>query len=87
MREIEEETGLRIPEQKIIYFGKTFHRYRDYDFAFHMFSTKFDFLPEVTINSYEHKEYVWKTPSEILAMPKDEVVEDLDDIVKLFYGQ
>ena len=85
VREIKEETGLSIPENKLIYFKKTFHRHGDYDFIFHTFSIKFDSLPTIVINPHEHSEFVWKTPREVLEIRKTELVEDLDDVLKIFY--
>ena len=85
IREVKKKTNIHISFECIDYFKKTYHRHGDYDFAFHTFFIKLDFLPEVIISPNEHQEFTWKTPLEIIAMRKDEIVEDLDYICKLFY--
>jgi len=85
LREIKEETSIDIPESEISYFGRTYHHHGDYDFTFHMFSAKLNYKPQVTINPGEHKDFTWKKPQEAVAIKKDEIVEDFDDVCKLFY--
>ena len=85
MREIKEETGLEIAAQTISYFGKSYCRHGDYDFVFHMFSARMEDFPAVTINAYEHQAFAWRTPAEVIAMKREELVEDLDTVCKLFY--
>src|SRR3989344_2443949 len=85
IREIKEETSLDIPEGSLAYFNQIFVRHGDYDFIFHTFFTKLGVKSGVTINPNEHQEFTWKTPLEVLAMKKEEIVEDLDYVCKLFY--
>jgi 8-oxo-dGTP diphosphatase len=85
VREIKEETGLEIPKEHLNYFDKTFHHHPECDFVYHMFSTKLDALPDVKINPGEHQGFIWCMASDLLAMPKESIVEDLDDVTKLFY--
>jgi 8-oxo-dGTP diphosphatase len=86
VREVEEETGLKIPEENLHYFGKTFHNHDGLNFVFHMFSAPFAEFSEVKINTHEHREFLWKTPPEVLALPTKEKVEDFDYTIKFVYG-
>lgn len=79
-REGKEETEIDLADA--IYFDKIFVRYPEYDFIYHMFSKRFDSKPEVEINLNEHKQYIWKTPTEAL---KIDLIRDLDECIKLFY--
>ena len=83
VREIQEETGLLIPSEQIMYFDKVFVRYPDYDFVYHMFHTRLDSQPEVAINEREHKDSCWVTPQDALTM---DLVLDEDACIKLFYN-
>ncbi len=60
--------------------------HHDYDFVFHMFGTVLDEMPEVTINAHEHREFRWVTPQELLAMPEDQKIEDLNPCIRIFYN-
>ncbi len=83
LREAFEETGIGIGKMNIRYWGKTFVRYPDYDFIYHVYSTV---LPEsrgVKINEKEHKDFRWVTPEEALKMP---LIRDEEMSIKLFYG-
>lgn len=82
VREIVEETGLIIPQQKISYFGKFYVKYPEFDFNYHIFSTLLDEQPIVTINRKEHKEHRWMTPEDAL---KIQLVPDMDACIKEFY--
>jgi len=39
-------------------------------------------LPDIIINSEEHKKYVWRTPEDAL---KENLIQDLDACIKMFY--
>ncbi len=81
-REIREETGMDIPKEKLEYFSKLYVHHGGYDFIYHMFSSKFDSRPVIKINEKEHGGFEWVSPSEALTM---DLVDDLDECVKLFY--
>jgi 8-oxo-dGTP diphosphatase len=83
LREVEEETGLRLPEPQVGYYDSLYVRDGDFDIEWHMFSTKLDSLPEVQTNPHEHSEFVWVTAAEALQM---NLIHDLPESIKLFYG-
>jgi 8-oxo-dGTP diphosphatase len=81
-REIAEETGLKIPVEKIEYLNKVYVKYPDYDQIFHVFHTRLDNKESVTTNPDEHKDYKWISPQEALDLP---LIRDLKAVIKLFY--
>ncbi len=82
VRELFEETGIKVKSQKIKYNSKHFVRYLDYDFIYHIFHLPVKEIPEVIIRPEEHKSYTWQTPQEALLM---NLIQDLDSCIKLFY--
>ena len=83
LREVEEETGLKLPEPQVGYFDSLYVRDGDFDIEWHMFSIKLDSLPKVKTNSHEHSEFTWVTPIEALQM---NLIHDLPESIELFYG-
>jgi 8-oxo-dGTP pyrophosphatase MutT (NUDIX family) len=81
-REIKEETGYVIPLSKISHFAKTYVRFSDYDFVYHIFHTRMNEKLEVQRNPREHKDARWISPNAALSMP---LIQDLDACIKLFY--
>jgi 8-oxo-dGTP diphosphatase len=84
IREIEEETGLKFDESQVDYFDSRFVRHGDFDFEWHMFSTKLDASPDITIQPFEHSEFRWVTLDEALAM---DTIPDNPKSFRLFYGE
>ena len=82
VRVIQEETGFQLPPSQLSYFGKTYVKYPEYDFVYHIFHTQLDQMQEVAINHKEHKESRWVSPENALNM---ELIQDLDACIKLFY--
>lgn len=82
VREIKEETGLDVPQNRLEYFTKVYVRHAGYDFVYHIFRTKLDVRPEIKINEHEHKDFQWVLPSDGLQM---NLVDDLGECMKLFY--
>lgn len=80
-REIEEETWLQ--DLDIQYFAKTYVKYPEYDFHYHMFHVKLTEEPSITTNPKEHKWHIRKHPHEVILM--DNLIEDEDVCVKMFY--
>ncbi len=83
LREVEEETGLKLPELQVGYFDSLYVRDGDFDIEWHMYSTKLNDLPEVQTNPDEHSEFTWVTPSEALQM---NLIHDLPESIELFYN-
>ncbi len=81
-REIREETGYVIPPPKVSHFAKTYVRFSDYDFVYHIFHTRMDEKREVLRNPREHKDSMWTSPNAALSLP---LIQDLDSCIKLFY--
>lgn len=81
-REIQEETGLIITNQKITFHGTMYVHYPEYDFIYHSFSTSYAEKPEITLSPNEHKDYKWATPQEALQM---KLITDLDACIKLYF--
>ena len=82
IREIQEETGLIIPDQDITFHISLHVRYPEYDFLYHSFSTSYTQRPEITLSPSEHKDYKWVTPQEALQM---KLITDLDACIKLYF--
>lgn len=83
-RELQEETGLIIPPDKIEFVTKVYTRYPDYDFIFHIYRTKVDAKSEIEINPQEHKDYQWIKPKDVFSLSNQ--MEDLDNCIDLIYS-
>ncbi|MEK7095489.1 MAG: NUDIX hydrolase, partial [Patescibacteria group bacterium] len=59
LREVEEETGIKLTASDIKYFDSLYVRNGDFDIEWHMFSTQLDSQPVVTCNTHEHSEFCW----------------------------
>lgn len=83
LREVEEETGLKLPAESVDYFDSLYVRDGDFDIEWHMFSTKLNNLPLVQTSPHEHSEFKWVSPTEALQM---NLIHDLPESIKLFYA-
>jgi len=79
-RELKEETW--IASSDLQYFTKVFVRFPTYDFIYHMYHMDLPLLPDITLNDEEHAKYVWRTPEDAL---KEDLIQDLDACIKMFY--
>ncbi len=80
IRELQQETNLENLDMK--YYKEVYVKYPTYDFIYHMYHAKLEEQPQVKINLEEHKSFVWKNPSEAL---EEELIQDLDTCIKMFY--
>lgn len=69
LREIGEETGIRLRSEQIEPRGILYVRHPYADFVYERFSCELVAQPEVVLASDEHKAFCWVTPQEALALP------------------
>lgn len=81
-REVKEETGIKLDDNTITYFGQFFVRYENFDFIYHIFHSVYKQKPDVVIRGIEHKQFKWVTPQRALKM---DLIQDLDRCLKIFY--
>lgn len=83
VRELMEETRINISKSALRFMDKIYVKYPDYDFIFHAFRAAFSKKPAVTINSQEHKDFIWTLPEQALTM---NLVVDGESCLHFFYG-
>lgn len=84
VREIEEESGLVVDKERLEFFKTVYVRFSDYDFVYHIFHIALDNEPKIKIDDTEHKDLQWLSPTDAL---KENLIEDLDGCIKLFYDK
>lgn len=82
LRETREETGLQLTEAVVSYFDSLYVRDGSFDIEWHMFATRLDNQPSITLSPDEHSEHRWVTAEEALRM---DLIHDLPESIKLFY--
>ena len=68
VRELSEETGLKINKENLLFYKTFFVSHTDRDFLYHYFILHLTRKPEILLSIKEHKDFSWKTPSEALKM-------------------
>lgn len=68
IREMFEETGILLNQEKLLFIQTFYVRYPNKDFISNMFYYHLDRLPEVTLDCREHRNFAWATPEEALKM-------------------
>lgn len=70
IREVEEEIGLRIPEESLMFCRKVYVRLSGRDFVLHLFRAKLEKVPKkFNIARDEHIAFRWVTYGQALRMP------------------
>jgi len=82
IREIQEETGLEVGEQRLMFRDTLFVSYLGKEFLYHTFQATFADKPTVRINPPEHKAYGWFTPEQALSL---DYIHDLDACIQRHY--
>jgi 8-oxo-dGTP pyrophosphatase MutT (NUDIX family) len=82
VREIFEETGLRLKEGELHPLGEIHIVYETFAVDFPVFEVRFEQRPEITLDPSEHVAYDWLTAQEVLELPN--LMKDVDVIIKKF---
>ena len=83
VREIGEETGLKVEPEEFEYLEKLYVVYPTYQFIFHMFKVTLEEKPVIKISDGEHKAYKWLKPEEVLKL---DLIPDFDECLKISYN-
>ncbi|MCX6819163.1 MAG: NUDIX hydrolase [Candidatus Aenigmarchaeota archaeon] len=83
LRELREETGIKLKKDKIRYFRKVYVRCPEYDFIYHIFHASLPEKADIKIRASEHTDFKWITPKEAINL---QLVPDLYDCIMLFYS-
>lgn len=85
IREVFEETGFRLDEEKIHYIGKLYIKVPNFDFEYHMvrYQEPIKNPGDVKINFKEHKGYTWVTPEDAVRM---DLITDEDTCFEIIFG-
>lgn len=84
VRELREETGLTVPEDRLTYLGSlTVRHMTTFDFIYHVFGTTLDSPAEITLNPEEHQSSIWATKEESLKLA---LVEDQATVHEIFWN-
>ncbi len=82
LREISEETSCVLKENDLVYHGEFYVRYDEYDFLYHIFSTKLTQEPKIELSISEHKDHMWEHPLKALSL---NLVKDTDACIGVVY--
>ncbi len=68
IRELFEETGIRIMASQVQSLGALYIRKPEVDYVYHMFKVQMDYLPSVLLSD-EHQNYKWASSEDLEEMP------------------
>jgi 8-oxo-dGTP pyrophosphatase MutT (NUDIX family) len=85
VREVFEETGIKLDSNKIHNIGKVYIRVPNFDFEYHMvdYVEPIESPGLVKINFKEHKGFTWVTPADALTLP---LITDEDTCFEIVFG-
>lgn len=69
IREVFEETGIVISEEKLISHGKYYIDTKEVQFIMYIFHARLEEFPKITLHLEEHIEFRWLPPTEALSLP------------------
>ncbi len=85
IREVFEETGLKLTETEVELIDVYRWEFPKVDIDFPTFKVKLDNFFDVILNPEEHSEYRWVTPQECFEL-KDKLIHGFDDLLDKVYG-
>lgn len=82
-RELQEETGIIVSEDKLSLFKTVYVRYETHDIIYHMFELSCNAKPDVVLSPDEHVDYQWVRAKESYNM---NLMIDMVPCIQLKYG-
>jgi 8-oxo-dGTP pyrophosphatase MutT (NUDIX family) len=82
IREVFEETGLRVTADSIQFLQSVYAQHPEHAFIYHMYRTKLATQPEITLSKSEHQDFRWINPHDLSNIP---IVDDLDTCIEMSY--
>ncbi len=82
LREVYEETGLRMRPSNAQYFKSVYVKHPEHCFTYHMYHLAMSEKPLIAINHHEHQAYKWVAPNDAIVM---NLVDDLATCINMFY--
>ena len=83
LREVTEETSIKLVPNNVTFFRSFYIQYPEMDFIYHLFHSKLQYRPEVKLSPNEHKKHIWPMPKNALKLP---LTPGEDGCMKMFYG-
>jgi mutator protein MutT len=83
IREVSEETGLKLNAKTVHYFGKVYAKGESNDFVLHLFEASVKDPSAVTINPTEHQNYTWVSLKDSLKLP---LIPGEKECIAILYG-
>lgn len=81
LREVAEETGIKLEQSKLKHIDSLYVRDGDFDVEWHQFSVKLTSEPAVKLSPSEHSEYRWVSPEEALQLP---LIHDFPECIDIY---
>ncbi len=81
-RELCEETGLDLPEERFTLISTIYQKYPALDFVAHLYKIMLDREVEIQLAPLEHVDYTWIAPSELESLNH---MQDLDEVFKIVF--
>jgi len=87
VRELYEETGLKVNAHEVKEVGRLYVRLPHINFIFHIFHLRLNSFPPIELNLNEHREARWVTPKEAFDLPLiiggKEILEFFQHFIKI----
>ncbi|MDP3795493.1 MAG: NUDIX hydrolase [bacterium] len=83
IRELQEETGYAIQEERLGYIDTLHVEHPRHQFVYHLFTAQLDSKPVIALNPHEHQQYLWVKPPEALML---DLVTDVDGCIAIVYA-
>ena len=82
LREVREETQIKLKPSEVTFFKSLYVVYPEMDFIYHLFHSQLRYKPQVKLSPNEHKKHIWPMPKNAITLP---LTPGEDFCMKMFY--